>query len=108
MPIQAIADLERILLGELKGMREDFQQVTKEVSGLAVEVKHLVEDMKEAKGHGERIKALETDVTNLKGDLQSAATERRWIVGVLVGGVLSMIGIVVTVVIFISTHWKQS
>jgi hypothetical protein len=83
MPV-GIGDLEDRLLDELRGMREDFRKVSSDVSALAVEVKHLTEGLLETRGHGERIKALETEVSVLKARDESAATERRWIIGVLV------------------------
>jgi len=92
-----IGDMENKLLDELKGMREDFRQVSKEVASLAVEVKHLAEDLHETRGHGERLKALETDVSNLKASNESSATERRWIIGMLVGGAITIIGLIVTI-----------
>ncbi len=95
----AIGDMENKLLDELKGMREDFRRVSTEVAGLAVEVKHLAEDLHETKGHGERIRGLETDVSNLKANEQSAATERRWIISLLAGSILSILAIIVTIII---------
>jgi hypothetical protein len=97
--VMAIGDLEDKLLDELRGMRDDFRKVSSEVAALTVEVKHLAADMSDTRGHGERIKALETDVSNLKARDESAATERRWIIGMLVSGALVIIGIIVSLLV---------
>lgn len=86
------------LLSEIRGMREDFRQVSTDVAALTVEVKHLVEQANSTRDHGERIKALETEVSGIRANEQSAATERRWIIGVLVTSLFGVMGAIIAIV----------
>lgn len=89
--VTEIGNLEDRLLDEIHGMREDFREVSEKISALAVEVRHLTEAQNETKNHGERITRVEERVNSMEGNMQSAATERRWIIGVLVTAAIAII-----------------
>ena len=91
-----IGNLEDRLLHEIGGMREDFRRVSVELGALATEVRLLTQAQEATKTHSERLARLETEVQNVKADMQSANTERRWIIGVLVAGALALIGSLIT------------
>lgn len=92
-----IGNLEDKLLEEIHGMREDFRRVSVEIAQLATEVRHLTENQLETKGHGERLAKAEEKISAIEGRLQSADTERRWIVGVLVAGAISVVVTLISV-----------
>lgn len=89
--VTEIGNLENKLLDEIHGMREDFREVSQAVTALTVKVEYLVEGQNETKGHGERIRGLEERVNSIEKNMQSAATERRWIIGVLVASAVAII-----------------
>lgn len=86
-----IGNLEDRLLSEIHGMREDFRRVSVEIAQLTSEVRHLAEGQRETSGHGERLAKAEEKIAAIEGRLQSSDTERRWIVGVLVAGAISVV-----------------
>lgn len=91
------ARLVEELRGEIRGMREDFRKVSVELGGLTSEVKHLAEASEKTQGYGERIAKLEERAFAFDARLQSSDTERRWIIGLLIGSVLSIVALLIGV-----------
>lgn len=78
-------------------MRDDFRKVSVDIGSLTSEVKHLAEASEKTQGYGERLAKLEERASSVEARLQSSDTERRWIIGVLIGTALSIVGLLIGV-----------
>lgn len=88
-------ELSNILLQEIRPLREDVRHLAEAVASLKESMVHVLESTKATAQYGERIRALEEAVKNLQGDQRSSATERRWVIGLVVAVALAVIGLMV-------------
>lgn len=95
-------EMENKLLDKIEAISRNLGEVAIALAGLREKVDGISINLHESRQHGDRITKLETEVVNLKSNEKSAATERRWIVGTIIGviGVLVMATIAVAGLLF--------
>ena len=77
-------EIGRQTLAELRNMHDELNGVRVEMAQLTEQVKAVARALEHTTNHGERIRALETEVFNLRAAQRSAATERRWVIGTVI------------------------
>lgn len=88
-------ELSTILMQEIRPLRDEMRHLTESVASLKESMIHVLRSTEITAQYGERIRALEQDVKNLQADQRSAATERRWVIGLVVAVALAVIGLMV-------------